>query len=157
MSMNFKAPFSALTKALYSVLSSKGCDVGLEWFDSAVPIKEIEDYFKAQAEFAYGIFGAADADCTPNQTEAIWDGSLQLEIYSNYKGRKIVAAKLEALLNYLSSDTGYNALQVALHKEGYGLLDFTVGALRVNLPIYSDYGVWQSGSANISFQVHQLN
>ena len=157
MNRIYKAPFTAITKSLYTVLSSNDCPVGLEWFDSAVPISEIHDYFKTQAEFAYGIFCEEDADCTDNQTEAVWDGGLQLEIYSNYKGRKIVAAKLEALLNFLSSDAGYNALQEALHTAGYGLVDLTIGGLRVNRPIYSDYGVWQSGGANISFRIHQLN
>ena len=155
--MIYKAPFTAITEALYGVLTSRGCDVGLEWFDSAVPIKEIEDYFKTQVEFAYGIFGASDADCMANKTEAIWDGSLQLEIYSNYKGRKIVAEKLEALLNYLSSDAGFAALDSALGLKGFGLLGITVGLLRINLPMYSGSGVWQSGSANVSFRVHQLN
>ena len=32
----------------------------------------------------------------------------------------------------------------------------TVGVLRINLPIYSDNGVWQSGNTNISFRVSQL-
>ena len=154
--MIYKAPFTAIAKSLYGVLSSNSCDVGLEWFDSAVPINEIDDYFKAQNEFAYGVFGAANADCSANKTEAIWDGSLQLEIYSNYKGRKIIAAKLEALLNYLCG-SGYNNLQAALNTEGYVLLEFTVGDMRVNLPTYSNNGVWQSGSMNISFRVHQLN
>ena len=153
--MIYHVPFVAISKAVYSVLS--GTNIGLEWFDSAVPINEIDDYFKSQAEFAYGIFGAADADCTPNKTAAVWDSTLQLEIYSNYKGRKVIAEKLEAVLNYLSSSEGTEAIQSALNAEGFALVSMTVGALRVNLPIYSDNGVWQSGSTNISFRVSQLN
>jgi len=152
--MIFKAPFTALTKSLYTVLNNNP-SVGLDWFDSAVPINEIDDYFKAQAEFAYGIFGQSDADCAPNKTAVVWDGSLQLEVYSNYKGRKVVAQKLEALLNYLSND-GFAALGTELNREGYSLVSLTVGALRVNLPMYSDNGVWQSGGTTIRFQLHQI-
>ena len=155
--MIYKVPFVAISKAVYAVLSDTNNNIGLEWFDSAVPINEIEDYFKSQAEFAYGIFGAADADCTPNKTAAVWDSTLQLEIYSNYKGRKVIAQKLEAVLNYLSSEDGKNAIQSALNTEGFALISMTVNVLRVNLPIYSDNGVWQSGSTNISFRVSQLN
>lgn len=155
--MIYKVPFVAISKAVYAVLSDTNNNIGLEWFDSAVPINEIEDYFKSQAEFAYGIFGAAAADCTPNKTAAVWDSTLQLEIYSNYKGRKVIAQKLEAVLNYLSSDAGTDAIQSALNAEGFALISMTVGALRVNLPIYSDNGVWQSGGTNISFRVSQLS
>lgn len=155
--MIYKVPFVAISKAVYAVLSDTNNNIGLEWFDSAVPINEIEDYFKSQAEFAYGIFGAADADCTPNKTAAVWDSTLQLEIYSNYKGRKVIAQKLEAVLNYLSSEDGKNAIQSALNTEGFALISMTVNVLRVNLPIYSDNGVWQSGSTNISFRVNQLS
>jgi len=153
--MIYKAPFTAISKALYSVLNNNNA-VALEWFDSAVPITEIDEYFKNQSEFAYGIFGQSDADCTANKTAVVWDGTLQLEIYSNYKGRKVVAQKLEALLNYLSSDTGFTALNTALSAEGYSLVSLTVGSLRVNLPMYSDNGVWQSGGTVISFRLHQL-
>ena len=155
--MIYHVPFVAISKAVYAVLSDTNNNIGLEWFDSAVPINEIDDYFKAMDEFAYGIFGAADADCTPNKTAAVWDSTLQLEIYSNYKGRKVISQKLEALLNYLSSNEGTEAIQSAFNAEGFSLISMTVGALRVNLPIYSDNGVWQSGSTNISFRVSQLN
>ena len=155
--MIFKTPFTAISKAVYSVLMDEENGIGLEWFDSAVPINEIDDYFKAQAEFAYGIFGAADADCVSNKTVAIWDSSLQMEIYSNYKGRKIIAEKLEALMNFLSSEDGKKSLQAELNKEGFALISMTVGVLRVNLPVYSDTGVWQSGSVNVVFKVHQLS
>ncbi len=154
--MIYKAPFTAISTALYSALSSNSCPVGLEWFDSSVPIDEIENLFKSQAEFSYGIFGASAADCTDNKTTAVWDATLSVEIYSNYKGRKIVADKLEALLNYLCND-GYDAIQTSLNTSGFALVNIKVGALRVNLPIYSDNGVWQSGSADISFRLNQLS
>ena len=153
--MIYKTPFTAISKAVYSSLSA-ATGVALEWFDSAVPINEIDDYFKNQAEFAYGIFGAADADCTPNKDTAVWDSSLQLEIYSNYKGRKIVAEKLEAVLNYLSSEDGKNAIQASLNSDGFALISMTVGALRINLPIHGDTGDWQSGGTNVVFRVSQL-
>lgn len=153
--MIYKAPFMAMQKALYSVLKTNPA-VALEWFDSSVPIEEIDNKFKTQAEFAYGIFGESSADCKPNKTAIVWDGSLGLEIYSNYKGRKIVAQKLEAVLNYLSSGTGFAALSKALSTEGYALVSLTVGALHINLPMYGNNGVWQSGATGLSFQLHQL-
>lgn len=151
--MNYKLPFYAVSKAIYNALSKKG---QLEWFDSAVPIEEIEDYFKKQAEFAYGIFGAANADCVGNKDMATWDTSINLEVYSNYKGRKVVAQKLEQLLNYLSSDEGWELLQKTLNTEGFALISMNVGTMRLNLPIYSDNGVWQSGSTSVIFRVGQL-
>lgn len=155
--MIYKTPFTAISKAIYAVLSDANSGIGLEWFDSAVPITEIDDYFKTQTEFSYGIFGSADADCVANKDTVVWDSSLQLEIYSNYKGRKILAAKLEAVLNFLSGDEGINALQAALNDEGFALISMTVGPLRVNQPIYSDSGVWQSGGTNVVFRVNQLS
>lgn len=151
--MNYKLPFYAVSKAIYNALSKKE---QLEWFDSAVPIEEIEDYFKKQAEFAYGIFGAANADCVANKNMATWDTSINLEVYSNYKGRKVVAQKLEQLLNYLSSDAGWELLQKSLNGEGFALISMNVGTMRLNLPIYSDNGVWQSGSTSVIFRVGQL-
>lgn len=154
--MIYKAPFMEITSALYSVLVEKG-NSEINWFDSAVPITEIDAYFKRQAEFAYGIFGASEADCVSNKTTVIWDCSLQLEIYSNYKGRKVVAEQLNALMTFLSSKAGTVALQTALNKEGFALISMQFRPLRVNLPIYSDNGVWQSGSVNVTFRVGQLN
>lgn len=108
--MKYKSPFYPVTKAFYAV--TKNSPIGLDWFDSAVPITEIEEYFRKQKEFAYGILGASGADCTATAPDmASWNMSLQLEIYSNYKGRKVIAEKLEALLNYLSGDAGWDALQ----------------------------------------------
>ena len=156
MTAIYKVPFVAISKALYAALTDKGCDVGLNWFDSAVPINEIESLFKSQAEFAYGVFGVSEADCTANKTAIIWDAEIQLEVYSNYKGRKVVAEKLEAVLNYISSDAGYNAIQTVLNAEGYTPVDIKAGNIVVNLPIYSDNGVWQSGGIRLSFRISQL-
>jgi hypothetical protein len=154
--MNYKAPFTAISTALYGALSDEDCSIGIDWFDSAVPIEEIESLFRDQTEFAYGVFGTSDADCTPNKDSVIWDASMQLEIYSNYKGRKVIADKLEALLNFLSSQEGYNAIQSNLLSHRFSLVSISVGGLRVNLPIYSENGVWQSGSTNVVFKVNQM-
>ncbi|MBQ1576704.1 MAG: hypothetical protein IIZ83_07065 [Oscillospiraceae bacterium] len=154
--MIYKAPFTAIITALYGAISPEECPIGIDWFDSAAPIEEIESLFRDQAEFAYGIFGTSDADCTPNKDSAIWEASLRLEIYSNYKGRKVVADKLEALLNYLSSDAGYQAIQTGLNDHGFALVSIRVGGLRVNLPIFSENGVWQSGSTDVVFKLNQL-
>lgn len=154
--MIYKAPFTAITTALYGAVSGDSCPIGIDWFDSAVPIEEIEALFRDQEEFAYGVFGASDADCTPNKDAAVWDASMQLEIYSNYKGRKVIADKLEALLNYFSSDEGYNAIQRSLNENGFSLVSIRVGGLRVNLPLYSENGVWQSGGTDVVFRLNQL-
>jgi len=154
----YKLPFVAISKALYAALNDKGCDVGLEWFDSAVPIEEINNNFKTQAEFAYGIFGASSADCVDNKTVAVWDAEIQLEVYSNYKGRKVVAEKLEAVLNYFSNDnkTGNKALQTVLNENGYAVVEIIARDISINLPMYSDNGVWQSGGLWLTFRISQL-
>ena len=156
MSAVYKVPFTAISKALYGALNDKNCPVAISWFDSAVPIEEINNYFKTAAEFAYGVFGASNADCTANKNTIVWDADIQLGVYSNYKGRKIIAEKLEAVLNYISSDTGYNAIQAALNTAGYALINIDAGNIGINLPIYSDNGVWQSGGIRLSFRISQL-
>ena len=156
MTAIYKVPFVAISKALYAALNDKNCPVGLNWFDSAVPIEEINNYFKTQAEFAYGVFGASGADCTANKTTVVWDADIQLEVYSNYKGRKVVAEKLDAVLNYISGDAGYYAIQAVLNAAGYALVSVTAGSIGINLPIYSDNGVWQSGGLRLSFRISQL-
>ncbi|MDU5310886.1 MAG: hypothetical protein E6161_07760, partial [Dialister sp.] len=70
--------------------------------------------------------------------------------------RKVIAQKLEQLLNYLSSDGGWELLQKTLNSEGFALISMNVGTMRLNLPIYSDNGVWQSGSTSVIFRVGQL-
>ncbi len=154
--MIYTTPFYAVTKALYTVLSSESSTVGLEWFDSSVPIEEIDDYFKNQSEFAYGIFGTSEADCEANKDLAVWNMNLTVEIYSNYKGRKVISQKLEALLNYLCTQTTLDAMQTVLAAEDFHMVKCTVGALRINLPMYSDNGVWQSGSTTLSFTISQI-
>ena len=154
----FKLPFVAVSKALYGALTDKVCDVGLSWFDSAVPIDEINNNFKTQAEFAYGIFGASKVDCLDTKTAVIWDVDIQLEVYSNYRGRKIVAEKLEAVMNYFSrdKDTGYKVLQAILNTQGYVIVQIEAGDIGINLPVYSDNGVWQSGGIRLTLRLQQL-
>ena len=151
--MIYKTPFYAIAKALYTALSDS--DIGLSWFDASVPIEEIENLFKTQSEFAYGIIGGSSADCASAKDIAVWDADIDVEVYSNYKGRKVIYQKLEALLNYVSTDAGYLALQTVLAEEGFQLISLSVGTLTVNLPFYGDTGVWQSGQTTITFKVKQ--
>lgn len=153
--MIYRAPFYAITKAIYQTL--KTSDIGLEWFDSSTPIEEIEQLFKNQEEFSYGVFGNSDADCLTNKDTAIWDASIRLDVYSNYKGRKVISQKLEAVLNYLCTDKGWNGLQSSFVADGYQLISIDVGRLVINAPFYGDIGVWQSGSINVMFKVGQLD
>lgn len=151
--MNYKTPFYAANLAIYQALSKSG---EMEWFDSSVPVFEIEDYFKKQEEFCYGIVGAEEADCKANNDMVQWVISTDLEIYSNYKGRKVIACKLEELMNFFSSQNGWDTMQDVLHANGFNLTGITVGSMRINLPMYSEKGIWQSGTVNIALQLDQL-
>ena len=145
--MTYKLPFTAISKALYATLNGQG----LEWFDSAVPITEIEDYFRSQAEFAYGIMDARDTKTGP-----VWTMSINLQIYSNYRGRKDVAQKLETTFCRLVSPDGREALNTSLNTDGFNLVDLTVGAVSISLPIVGDAGEWQNGSIDLKIRVGQL-
>jgi hypothetical protein len=150
--MIYKPPFMAITKALYSALKTDG---RMEWFDSSVPIEEIETYFKDRSEFEYGIFGTSSVDSRSNKDAIVWDGELALEIYSNYRGRKNIAIQLEALLNFLSGE-GYALLHSELFLEGYELISLTIGAMTINMPIFGESGIWQSGNTTLTFCVQQI-
>lgn len=150
--MTYKLPFTAISKALYATLNGQG----LEWFDSAVPITEIEDYFRSQAEFAYGILGAADMDARDTKTGPVWTMTINLQIYSNYRGRKDVAEKLEATFCRLVSSDGRAALNASLNADSFTLVDLTIGAVSISLPIVGDAGEWQNGSINLKIRVGQL-
>ena len=152
--MKYKAPFYAVSKATYGALQAS--NIGLQWFDSSVPFEEIESQFRGLEEMSYGVFGDSRADCQPNKDLAVWDCSLSLDIYSNYKGRKIISQNLEALLNYFSDDEGWNNLQAIFLQEGYKMISLQVGELRINRPIYLDIGVWQNGNTSISFKIEQV-
>lgn len=150
--MTYKLPFTAISKALYATLNGQG----LEWFDSAVPISEIEDYFRSQAEFAYGILGAADMDARDTKTGPVWTMTINLQIYSNYRGRKDVAEKLEAVFCRLASPDGRAALNASLNADSFTLVGLTIGAVSISLPIVGDAGEWQNGSINLKIRVGQL-
>lgn len=152
--MIYKTPFYAVSKALYGALNES--DVSLEWFDSSVPIHEIETHFRKQSEFQYGVFTTATADTLSNKDAIVWDSTIGIEIYSNYKGRKVISQKLEAVLNYLSTEGCWQKLSQALHDERFSLIAITVGRLAVNLPIVGDNGIWQSGSTEITFRLQQI-
>ena len=151
--MIYKAPFYAMQKAVYSALSQSSID--LQWFDSAVPIAEIAALHKHQAEFASGTMGTQDADCDSNKDTAFWNASIRLDVYSNYKGKKVITKTLEALLNYFCSE-GYDKLQEVFYAEGFVMTSLSVGSLVVNAPMYSDIGVWQSGGTRVTFKLTQL-
>lgn len=152
--MIYKLPFYSLQKAVYSALSSKG---GLEWFDSATGIDSIASFFKNAEEFAYGIINPSSADCLPNKDTALWEVSLTLEIFSNYKGSKVVEQELELLLNYFSNDTGWERLQQSLGEDGYSLSSVTVGSINMNLPVRVENYVWQSGTTTLTFRLTQMD
>lgn len=149
--MSYRLPFNSMQAALYKVLSTM--DIG--WFDSGVSITEIEDYYKGQGQIAYGVIGAADADANVNKDKTIWSVALDLEVYSNYKGRKHVIDTLEAVVNLLDNTSSIKTMNERLNEENFTLVDITIGNIRVNLPIYGDSGVWQSGATTLTFRIGQ--
>lgn len=150
--MHYKAPFYSVGKAIYSALSN----MDIEWFDSSASADDVEEFFKEQSQYSYGILGTSTADAIPNKDTVIWECSTMLEIYSNYKGRKVITKNLEDLLNYLSSQDGWDAIQRELNDEGYVLIAITVGSLSVNMPMFGDYGVWQSGTTSVQLKIQQV-
>nr|DAG49973.1 MAG TPA: hypothetical protein [Bacteriophage sp.] len=152
--MVYNAPFTAVTKALYETLRDAS-DVGIVWFDSAVPIEEIQQLHKDQERFTYGIFGAADADCADSTDTALWTVTMNLEVYSNYRGRKVIADTLNKLLNYLSGPA-WEPLQKSFYAGDYNLVSVSLGTMHIYNPIYSDIGIWQSGEVQITFTLNQI-
>ena len=152
--MRFKTPFYAVMKAVNRALQEN--ESGTEWFDGSAEIPEIESFFQDQSEFSYGIIGASEADTIPNMDMEIWEMTVELEVYSNYKGKKVIAQTLEALLNYLCTKKAWILLQTELKEEKFQLVDMHVGKLRINLPIFSDKGTWQSGGTNVTFRVGHI-
>lgn len=149
-----KVPLYPATMALYKALSSvRAC--GLDWYEGGTDIDEIEDDFKNQDSFCYGILGAADADQN-DKVDDIWDYNIQLEIYSNYPGRKIVAQKLQELLKALCMPEVWEVMDEALAPEGFTTIKMDAGPYRLNLPIRGEKGNWQSGSVSLTIKINQI-
>lgn len=152
--MEIKVPLYAATMALYQALSdAHAC--GLNWYEGGTDIEEVETDFRNQATFCYGILGAADADQNDKASD-IWDYNIQLEVYSNYPGRKVVAQKLQELMAALCTSELWEAVDAALAPEGFTTIKMDVGPHRLNLPIRGDNGTWQSGSVNLTIKLNQI-
>lgn len=149
--MIYKLPFTSMTRALYKTLSAKG---ELEWFDCSVPVMAIEQHFQNRNKFEYGIMGASNITSDANKDSVIWRGTIGLEVYSNYRGRKKIAERLEQLLNYLAKD-GFILLQQNLRNDGYRLVSISFGDFSINMPIFGENGIWQSGVTNLTFILEQ--
>lgn len=150
--MIYNPPFYAVTRAVNQALKAQH---DLEWFETNVPMPKIEEHFKNQTEYAFGIFGTSTADCTANKSATVWQTSLFLEIYSNYRGRKVLSIHLARLLNYLSSDEGWEALKQPLAEDGFNLESVSVGTMTINMPVYGESGTWLSGSTTVTFKLTQ--
>lgn len=148
----YKVPFTALQAALYAAL--KDSDVGIEFFDAGVAPSDIENYYKDQSEYAYGVFGAATADADALKDGIVWTVGLDIEVYSNYRGRKAVADILGKLLDFLAGGA-VEEINKQLVPEGFGLITLSLARLRTNLPVYSDSGIWQSGGTTLTFKMTQ--
>lgn len=85
----------------------------------------------------------------------MWTMNLDLEVYSNYKGRKAVTNTLESLLNFFADSGTWDEMNTNLEPDGFMLVSVTVSRLRVNLPVYGDTGVWQSGATTVRLLVSQ--
>ncbi len=150
----YRIPFRAATKALLEVLES--CtELDLNWFDGGTSPEAVHNSYKQQAEFAYGIFANSDVGIPDNKSVILWDFWLDLEIYSNYKGRLVVAQKIETLINYLSSESGFGQLCTKLSNSGYKLLSIDLGQMHFGLPVHGDYGLWQNGSVPLILHLEQ--
>ena len=152
--IQIKVPLYAATMAIYQALTGTGA-CGLEWYEGGTDIDEIEENFKNQATFCFGILGAADADQN-DKVDDVWDYNIQLEIYSNYPGRKVVAQKLQELMTALCTLSVWDAIDNALAPE-FKVIKMSIGPHRLNLPIRGDNGNWQSGSLNVTIKLNQIN
>jgi hypothetical protein len=151
--VKYVLPFYALQKALFATLT--GSDIGINWFDAGSTTEEIEGFYKGMNEFSYGIIAAADADAIGTKDAVSWNSSIDLEIYSSHKGRKQLTQTMEKMLNYICTDAAWTAMETVLNPLGFSLVSISVGNLRVNLPIYGDTGIWQSGATTLRFTVKQ--
>lgn len=151
--MTYVLPFYAIQKALFAVLTAS--DIGINWFDAGSTMEEIESFYKGVSEFAYGVIAAADADALGTKDAVSWNVNTDLEIYSSYKGRKQLTQTMEKLLNYICTSAAWDAMEAVLNPRGFSLVSISVGNLRVNLPIYGDTGIWQSGMTTLQFTVKQ--
>ena len=152
---DYRLPFYPATKVLQDVFSKS--DIGLAWFDGAEQPEQINSLFKNQAEIKYGVFGFSDADVLNNKTVIFWEFWLDLEVYSNYQGRKIVAQTLQKILGYFSSQEAWDALSEGLLAEGYDLKQIDMGKVHMGLPMHNDIGIWQNGSLPVKFLLEQTD
>ena len=149
-----KVPLYPATMALYKTLKA-GEACGLTWYEGDTDIDEIDANFRDQAAFGYGILGAVDADQN-DKVNTIWDYSIQLEIFSSYPGRKIVAEKLNELMNFMCQGTTWSSLEKLLAPEGFTIISMNIGPHRLNPAIRGDNGTWQSGSVNLVMKLNQI-
>ncbi len=147
--MIYKSPFYAVTKAVRAALS----ELGLPWYDSSVPPADIIAQHKKQQELIYGILGASQCDTISNKDTVVWTARIDLEVYSNYKGRLKVSEALEGILNKLETE---NVMQDIFRDEGYIYSAVTVDSLHINQPMFTDIGVWQSGGTSLVFTLQQF-
>ena len=146
-------PLYQAIMALYHALK-EGTAAGLQWFDGGASNEEIEADFRNQSSFSYGIIGAAEADQVDG-VEDIWEVNIQLEIYSNYSGRKIIAQKLQELQTYFCQITTWDAMESKLLAESFRMISMSIGPHRINQPIFSDAGNWQNGSVDLTLKLNQ--
>lgn len=145
----YKSPFYAITKATKAALS----ELGLPWYDSSVPPAQIIGQHKHQDEIIYGILGASQCDTVSNKDTVVWSARIDLEVYSNYKGRLKVSEALEGILNKLETE---NVMGEIFKEEGYVYVSVTVDSLQINQPIFTDIGAWQSGGTSLIFTLQQI-
>lgn len=151
---DIKVPLYPGTMALYQALET-GEACGLQWFEGGTDIDEIEDEFREQATFSYGILGAAEADQN-DKVSTIWDYSIQLEVYSNYPGRRTVAQKLQELMRFLWQTATWDTIDGLLAPEGFTIISMKIGPHRLNPAIKGGNGSWQSGSVNLVMKLNQI-
>lgn len=154
MTNDIIVPLYPAIMAVYHALKD-GAAGDVRFFDGGTSDEEIEAEFRNQATFFYGIIGAAEAD-QRDGVDDIWDVEIQLEIYSNYSGRKIVTQKLQAVQTYLCQAAAWDKIESKLLSEDFTLISISIGSHRINQAIFGEAGVWQNGSVPITLKLNQV-
>lgn len=153
-SMVFKPPFYEFQSEIYS-LFTKADEMNFSIYDSGLSIQEILNDLKNMSSVKYGII----ADVTGSQASAkvdsiIWQMSVRIELFSNYKGRKPIAEMINTIT---AVATQYiDAFSANLISKGYQVVRMSVGESAIGSAIGDGSLVWQNGYITLNYFLAQL-
>ncbi|MBQ0066781.1 MAG: hypothetical protein KBS60_01145 [Phascolarctobacterium sp.] len=150
--MRYRVPFYSVGKALYAALAEID---GTKWFQASTTPDEVKAQFKGRNEYLYGIIGSIAANVDDNKDVAIWRVPVQLELYSSYKGNKVLAQEIEAVVNYFS-DAEKTIMAEKLAADGFSLISLEINDMSINSPIDSDEGSWTMGGMQLVICIGQV-